>query len=83
LGGRWTGGAPMADSSLNRRMTVRLGPSVAFAQIAICGFDGVIELEALRLYAEHTDAVLGARGFSVEELKALRAIGVLVDTRRK
>ena len=46
----WTGGAPMADSSLNRRMTVRLGPGVAFAQIGICGFDGTIELEALRLY---------------------------------
>ncbi|MDN3563586.1 hypothetical protein QWZ14_04255 [Paeniroseomonas aquatica] len=46
----WTGGAPMADSSLKRRMTVRLGPSVAFAQIGICGFDGTIELEALRLY---------------------------------
>ena len=46
----WTGGAPMADSSLNRRMTVRLGPSVAFAQIGIVGFDGTIEPEPLRLY---------------------------------
>jgi hypothetical protein len=27
----WIGGATMADSSLNRRMTVRLGAAVAFA----------------------------------------------------
>ena len=46
----WTGGAPMANSSLNRRLTVRLRPGVAFAQIGTCGFDGTIELEALRLY---------------------------------
>jgi len=46
----WTGGAAMADASLNKRMTVRLGPGVAFAQIGIVGFDGQIELEALRLY---------------------------------
>ncbi len=45
----WSGGAVMADSSLNWRMTVRLGPAVAFAQIGIVGFDGLIELEALRL----------------------------------
>ena len=46
----WTGGATMADTSLNRRMTVRLGDAVAFAQIGIVGLDGQIELEALRLY---------------------------------
>jgi len=40
----------MSDPSLNRRMTVRLGSGVAFAQIGICGFDGTIELESLRLY---------------------------------
>ncbi len=40
----------MADASLNRRMTVRLEPGVAFAQIGVVGFDGPIELEALRLY---------------------------------
>jgi hypothetical protein len=72
----WTGGAPMADSSLNRRMTVRLGPSVAFAQIGVCGFDGTIELEALRLYGlpEAAPALLcgtpalsvGQREFAVE-----------------
>ena len=46
----WTGGATMADASLNRRMTVRLGEAVAFAQIGVVGLDGQIELEALRLY---------------------------------
>ena len=46
----WTGGATMADASLNRRMTVRLGDAVAFAQIGIVGLDGQIELEALRFY---------------------------------
>jgi hypothetical protein len=43
----WTGGATMADSSLNRRMTVRLGDAAAFAQIGIVGLDGQIELESL------------------------------------
>jgi len=52
----WTGGATMADSSLNRRMTVRLGPAVAFAQIGVVGLDGAIELEALRLYGLPEDA---------------------------
>ena len=46
----WTGGATMADSSLNRRMTVRLADDVAFAQVGFVGLDGQIELEALRLY---------------------------------
>jgi hypothetical protein len=46
----WTGGATMADASLNRRMTLRLGDAVAFAQLGIVGLDGQIELEALRLY---------------------------------
>ncbi len=46
----WTGGAAMADASLNKRMTVRLGPGVAFAQVGIVGFDGQIEVEAIRLY---------------------------------
>jgi hypothetical protein len=31
-------------------MTVRLGPGVARAQLGIVGFDGMIELAALRLY---------------------------------
>ncbi|MDT8267637.1 hypothetical protein RQ832_30630, partial [Roseomonas sp. DSM 102946] len=52
----WTGGAAMADAWLNKRMTVRLGAGVAFAQIGIVGFDGQIELEALRLYGLPEDA---------------------------
>ena len=40
----------MVYASLNKRMTVRLGAGVAFAQIGVVGFDGQIELEALRLY---------------------------------
>jgi hypothetical protein len=56
----WTGGTTMADAALNLRMTVRLRQSVAFAQIAIVGFDGQIEVEALRLYGlpEHAPALL-------------------------
>jgi hypothetical protein len=46
----WTGSATMADSSLNRRMTVRLGDAVALAQIGIFGLDRQLELEALCLY---------------------------------
>jgi hypothetical protein len=72
----WTGGATMADSSLNRRMTVRLADPVAFAQIGVVGLDGQIELEALRLYGlpEAAPALLcgtptlpvGQREFAVE-----------------
>ena len=46
----WNAGAVMADASLNRRQTIRVGAGVAFAQIRIVGFDGQIELEALRLF---------------------------------
>jgi hypothetical protein len=47
----WIASAGMADTSLNRRQSVRvIGSSVAFAQVGIVGFDGQIELEALRLY---------------------------------
>lgn len=46
----WTGGAVMEDASLNRRMTVRLGDAVAFAQVGVVGLHGQIELEALRLF---------------------------------
>jgi hypothetical protein len=58
----WTGGAAMADASLNKRMTVRLGAGVAFAQIGIVRFDGQIELEALRLYG----LPVGQREFAAE-----------------
>ncbi|MCQ4160968.1 glycoside hydrolase family 55 protein [Roseomonas sp. GC11] len=56
----WTGGAAMADASLNRRMTVRVAADVAAAQISIVGFDGPIEIEALRVYGlpEHAPALL-------------------------
>jgi hypothetical protein len=46
----WTGGAVMDDASLNRRVIVRMGDAVAFAQIGVVGPDGQIELEALSLY---------------------------------
>ena len=52
----WQAGAVMRESDLNRRQTVRFGPEVAFAQIGIIGFDGQIELEALRLYGLPEDA---------------------------
>ena len=53
-------GAVMADASLNRRQTIRVGAGVAFAQVGIVGFDGQIELEALRLFGlpEAAPAVL-------------------------
>jgi hypothetical protein len=58
----WNAGAVMADASLNRRQTIRVGASVAFAQVGIVGFDGQIELEALRLFGlpEAAPAVLYA-----------------------
>jgi hypothetical protein len=52
----WQAGAVMQESDLNRRQTVRFGSEVAFAQIGIIGFDGQIELEALRLYGLPEDA---------------------------
>ena len=52
----WQAVAVMQDSSLNRRQTIRLGPGVTFAQIGVIGFDGQIELEALRLYGLPEDA---------------------------
>jgi hypothetical protein len=53
-------GAVLADASLNRRQTVRMGAGVAFAQVGIVGIGGQIELEALRLCGlpEATPAVL-------------------------
>jgi hypothetical protein len=36
----WNPGAVMADASLNRRQTIRVGAGVAFAQLGIAGFDG-------------------------------------------
>ncbi|MDN3564611.1 hypothetical protein ACFQY5_17870 [Paeniroseomonas aquatica] len=47
---------------LNRRQTIRVGAGVAFAQVGIVGFDGQIEVEALRLFGlpEAAPAVLYA-----------------------
>ena len=58
----WNAGAVMADASLNRRQTIRVGAGVAFAQVGIVDFDGQIELEALWLFAlpEAAPAVLYA-----------------------
>ena len=46
----WNAGTVMADALLNRRQTIRVGAGVAFPQVGIVGFDGQIELEALRLF---------------------------------
>jgi hypothetical protein len=46
----------MQDSLLNRRQAVRLGPEVDLAQTGIIGFDGPIELEAMRLHGPPEDA---------------------------
>jgi hypothetical protein len=46
----WTAGAPMDDANLNRRQTLRFGPAVAWAQLGILGFDGPVEVQALRIY---------------------------------
>ncbi len=56
----WSAGAPMDDANLNRRQTIRLGPGVAYAQVGVIGFDGPIDLQALRLYGlpEAAPAVL-------------------------
>ncbi|GIX10383.1 hypothetical protein [Elioraea sp.] len=69
----WIAGAGMANASLNRRQSVRvIGGTVAFAQIGIVGFDGAIELEALRLYGlpEAAPAVLAgpAHGWGRREI---------------
>lgn len=40
----------MDDANLNRRQTIRVGPGVAYAQVSVVGFDGSIDLQALRLH---------------------------------
>jgi hypothetical protein len=49
-------GAAMADASLNRRQTIRVGAGVALAQVGIVGFDRQIDFEALRLLGLHDAA---------------------------
>ena len=58
----WNAGVPMDDANFNRRQTIRVGASVAYAQVGVIGFDGQIELEALRLFGlpEAAPAVLDA-----------------------
>ena len=46
----WNAGAPMDDANFNRRQTIRVGASVAYAQVGVIGFDGPIDLQSLRLY---------------------------------
>ncbi len=46
----WDAGAPMDDANFNRRRTIRVGASVAYAQLGVIGFDGPIDLQSLRLY---------------------------------
>ena len=52
--------AVMADASVNRRQTIRVGAAVAYAQVGVIGFDGPIDLQSLRLYGlpEAAPAVL-------------------------
>jgi len=56
----WNAGAPMDDANFNRRQTIRVGPSVSYAQAGVIGFDGPIDLQSLRLYGlpEAAPAVL-------------------------
>jgi len=56
----WNAGAPMDDANFNRRQTIRVGPSVSYAQVGVIGFDGPIDLQSLRLYGlpEEAPAVL-------------------------
>lgn len=56
----WNAGAPMDDANLSRRQTIRVGASVAYAQVGVIGFDGPIDLQSLRLYGlpEAAPAVL-------------------------
>jgi hypothetical protein len=71
----WTGGATMADATLNRRMAVRLGPGVTFAPIGIFGFNGQIDFEALRPYGPPEKTPAGHRQ-AAHLSQRLRAEGV-------
>ena len=49
-----------AEASLIDQQTIRVGPSVSYAQVGVIGFDGPIDLQSLRLYGlpEAAPAVL-------------------------
>ncbi len=75
--------AMQQDHTAHREMVSRLGDYVGLGTpIKLSRTPGGTRAEPPR-FAEHTDSVLAAHGFGPEELKALRASGVLVDTRRK
>jgi formyl-CoA transferase len=75
--------AMAAEHTAHRRMVTELGAYRGLGTpIKLSRTPGGTRAAPPR-FAEHTDAVLAARGFSAEELKALRASGVLVDERRK
>ncbi len=48
----WNAGASMDNANCNRRQTIRVGGSVAYAQLGVIGFDGPIDLQSLRLYGQ-------------------------------
>ena len=74
--------AMAAEHTAHRRMVTELGEYRGLGTpIKLSRTPGGTRAAPPR-FAEHTDAVLAARGFSAEELKALRASGVLVDERR-
>jgi formyl-CoA transferase len=75
--------AMAAEHTAHRRMVTELGDYKGLGTpIKLSRTPGGTRAAPPR-FAEHTDSVLAARGFSAEELKALRASGVLVDERRK
>ena len=75
--------AMQQDHTAHREMVSRLGDYVGLGTpIKLSRTPGGTRAEPPR-FAEHTDTVLAGHGFGPEELKALRASGVLVDTRRK
>ncbi|NOG70717.1 CaiB/BaiF CoA-transferase family protein [Roseicella sp. DB1501] len=75
--------AMAAEHTAHRAMVTELGDYRGLGTpIKLSRTPGGTRAEPPR-FAEHTDAVLAARGFSAEELKALRASGVLVEQRRR
>jgi crotonobetainyl-CoA:carnitine CoA-transferase CaiB-like acyl-CoA transferase len=75
--------AMAAEHTAHRAMVTELGEYRGLGTpIKLSRTPGGTRAEPPR-FAEHTDAVLAARGFSAEELKALRASGVLVEQRRR
>ncbi len=79
----WVDEAMAQYHTAHREMVSRLGSYVGLGTpIKLSRTPGGTRAEPPK-FAEHTDEVLGRFGYNAEELKALRASGVLVDTRRK